>query len=330
VVLAKLEDYWLKLRLKDLDVPAAHLLNESGSISADMPTMDDAKHLYLKLKGEGRSKLFSNGADRNVTYLNTCIGSKTLDRYSTSDAAIFRDWLLNEQKVSATTVQRVFSSIKAIFNLAVGEFGLDIRNPFASVYLPAENGQKRDAIPTNLLKTVQSACMESDDDLRHLVALISDTGLRLAEAAGLHKSDIHLDRKDGAVPHLVIRKHKWRPLKTSTSERVVPLVGASLWAAERIVLQPSEFCFPRYTNGERCNSNSASASLNKWLKSVAGSSYVIHALRHSFRDRLRAIDAPVDLIDQLGGWSLQTVGQSYGEGYELEKMWEYMLRIELD
>ena len=26
-VLAKLEDYWLKLRIKDLDVPASHLLN---------------------------------------------------------------------------------------------------------------------------------------------------------------------------------------------------------------------------------------------------------------------------------------------------------------
>jgi len=28
-VLAKLENYWLRLRIKDLDVPASHLLNES-------------------------------------------------------------------------------------------------------------------------------------------------------------------------------------------------------------------------------------------------------------------------------------------------------------
>ena len=38
-VLAKLEDYWLKLRIKDLDVPASHLLNESLSITAGMPTI---------------------------------------------------------------------------------------------------------------------------------------------------------------------------------------------------------------------------------------------------------------------------------------------------
>ncbi|NBT41951.1 MAG: integrase, partial [Alphaproteobacteria bacterium] len=27
-----------------------------------------------------------------------------------------------------------------------------------------------------------------------------------------------------------------------------------------------------------------------------------------------------DMIDQLGGWSLQSVGQGYGDGYSLESM----------
>ena len=33
---------------------------------------------------------------------------------------------------------------------------------------------------------------------------------------------------------------------------------------------------------------------------------------HSFRDRLRAAEAPTELIDQLGGWSLKTVGSLMG------------------
>jgi len=33
---------------------------------------------------------------------------------------------------------------------------------------------------------------------------------------------------------------------------------------------------------------------------------------------MRAVEAPTDLIDQLGGWSLQSVGQGYGDGYSLE------------
>ena len=89
----------------------------------------------------------------------------------------------------------------------------------------------------------------------------------------------------------------------------------------------STYCFPRYCNKEACNSNSASAAINKWIKTIAGPDAVIHGLRHSFRDRLREVEAPVDLIDQLGGWSMQSVGQTYGNGYPLVNLREWMLRI---
>ena len=55
-----------------------------------------------------------------------------------------------------------------------------------------------------------------DDDLRWLIALLSDTGMRLSEAVGLLKSDIILDID---TPHLNLIPHPWRRLKTSESER---------------------------------------------------------------------------------------------------------------
>jgi integrase len=54
---------------------------------------------------------------------------------------------------------------------------------------------------------------------------------------------------------------------------------------------------------------------------------VVHGLRHSFRDRLRNVEAPTDMIDQLGGWSLKSIGQTYGNGYNLELMYKYILKI---
>ena len=117
-------------------------------------------------------------------------------------------------------------------------------------------------------------------------------------------------------------------MKTKASERIIPLVGASLWAAQRLSENADyDFCFPRYTNKRRCNSNSASAAINKWVKSIAGEDTVIHGLRHSFRDRLRAAEAHTELIDQLGGWSLKSVGQSYGNGYALENLSSWMDKI---
>ena len=57
---------------------------------------------------------------------------------------------------------------------------------------------------------------------------------------------------------------------------------------------------------------------------------MLHGLRHSFRDRLRAVDAPIEMIDRLGGWSLKTVGQAYGDGCQLEQMHLSMKLLSLD
>ena len=123
--------------------------------------------------------------------------------------------------------------------------------------------------------------------------------MRLAEAAGLMMKDLILDSPH---PHVFVAPYPHRSLKTKACKRIIPLVGASLWAAQRLSERnDSDFCLPRYTNKDRCNSNSASAAINKWIKSIAGKDAVIHGLRHSFRDRLRAAEALTELVNQLGG-----------------------------
>ena len=54
---------------------------------------------------------------------------------------------------------------------------------------------------------------------------------------------------------------------------------------------------------------------------------VIHSFRHSLRDRLRAVQCPSDMIDQLGGWTTASVGQGYGEGYSLEALKKHMAGV---
>ena len=133
-----------------------------------------------------------------------------------------------------------------------------------------------------------------------------DTGMRLGEGVGLLKSDINLDCE---IPHINLVPHPWRRLKTRSSQRYIPLVGEALWACKRILEhnEDSIIAFTRYTSINQCNANSASAALNKWLKSKLIDDYVIHGFRHSFRDRLRAVECPSDIVDQLGGWSLKSV-----------------------
>jgi integrase len=118
-------------------------------------------------------------------------------------------------------------------------------------------------------------------------------------------------------------------MKTASSERLVPLVGSSKWAAERILAQStdSRFAFPNYNDGKRTNANSASAALNKWLKSKIGRGYTIHSFRHSMRDRLRAVECPSEAIDQIGGWARKGIGECYGEGYRVHHLKTFLLKI---
>ena len=322
----RLDDYWLGLRLQKMDIPAIHLVSSNEDLDDSSPLISDSLDLYLRLKGEGKDKTFIRTATRNVEYIIKVLGNKSIRSYSSIDASKFRDWLI-EQGMSLSTVKRVFSSVKAIINLTIQEHGLDINNPFSKTYMPEiEDKQYRQSIPTETIKHIQSLCREYDDDLRWLVALLNDTGMRLGEGAGLLKSDINLDCE---IPHISLIPHPWRRLKTRASERCIPLTKESVWACKRILEHNKDnlFAFPRYTSSKGCNANSTSAALNKWLKEKLFNDYVVHGFRLSFRDRLRAVECPSEVIDQLGGWSLKSIGQGYGKGYKLSMLNKWLLKL---
>ena len=318
----RLDDYWSGLRLQKMDVPAIHLLiSDNDDARHDSPILKEAIEAYLILKGGVTNPVFARTARRNGRYVITALSNRPITAYSSADAAKFRDYLF-DKGLSLGSVRRIFGSVRSIINLVMREQGIEGTNAFSGTYMPQRYDQKeRQPIPSAALSVLQQNCKDEDDEARWLIALVSDTGMRLAEAAGLAMNDIYLDEE---LPHISIRTHSWRRLKTRSSERVVPLVGASLWAAKRLHQRGGAFAFPRYCNTEGCNANSASAALNKWMKGIIGNEYVIHGLRHSLRDRLRAVECPSDIIDQIGGWTTEGVGHGYGRGYTLEVMAKWM------
>ena len=286
--------------------------------------MDDVLDCYHRLKGADKNELFFKACERSIRYLKECLGDRPIEQLQAADAGLFRDYLF-DKGLSSSSVKRVFSTIRAIVNLSIRENGLGITNPFAGTFIPDDHNKvRREPIPAENITAIQHLCREIDDEPRWLIALISDTGMRLVEAAVLLSKDIVLDT---VIPHINLREHTWRSLKTSSSRRKIPLVGASFRAATRIKEQNTTFAFPKYCNEQKCNSTSASAALNKWLKPRVPDNCVIHSFRHSMRDRLRAIECPADIIDAIGGWSTDGVGQSYGKGYDLTVLGRWMEKI---
>ena len=258
----RLEDYWLGLRLQQIDIPAINLVRtpETSEV-CDCLTLSEAMDLYLRLKSAGKDKTFVRSAHRNVGYVIKVLGDHPLSAYSTVDAAKFRDWLI-DQGMARDTIKRVFGSIRSIINLAIKEQGLGCSNAFSGTFMPdGLRVTKRQPIPMDDIRKVQQKCRQQDDEPRWIIALLSDTGMRLGEAIGLLKADIDLCAE---IPHIDLKPHPWRRLKTPGSKRQIPLVGSSLWAAKRALGQhiDTKFAFPKYCSYEGHKTNSASAALN--------------------------------------------------------------------
>jgi integrase len=322
----RLEDYWLGLRLQNMDIPAIQVVKSSDAHENNTLLMSGACELYLRLKGVGKDKVFIRTANRNTQYVTNLLGDRPISSYSSNEAAQFRDWCI-DKGMGIKTVKRVFSSIRAIVNLAIAEEGLDCSNAFARTYFPDDdNANSRQPISVQDIKKVQSLCKDIDDEMRWLIALISDTGMRLGEAAGLLKKNIKLNDH---IPHIDLKPHSWRSLKTKGSQRLIPLTKEALWASKRLLEANNDsiFAFPRYCDERGCKANSASGGLNKWLHQYVPDNCVIHSFRHSLRDRLRAVECPSDIVDAIGGWKTSGVGHGYGNGYPLDVLDRWMNSI---
>ena len=153
----RLEDYWLSLRLANIDVPALHLLRDRPQkvTQSSCMTLTQALNLYLRLKGVNKGKVFRRGAERNIQSVVDVLRDRPLDEYSSSDAAAYRDYLL-KRGLTTNSVKRNFATIRSVINLAIQEHGLGCRNAFSKVYLPdLDDAKKRKPIPTDIINEIQ-------------------------------------------------------------------------------------------------------------------------------------------------------------------------------
>ena len=250
-------------------------------------------------------------------------GDRDVSEYTRQDAKLFVHHLRRKGNKTAT-IRRRINSLSAIINYAYSELDLDKRNPFTRLFIQNEGADvfKRGTFTNEQLKWGYDKALVSESTVKLLMPLLGETGCRLAEIVGLRLEDIDLEND---LIH--IRPNSARRLKNKTSERVLPLVGYAKQAIEQALTETdNEWLFPRYINSGDCYATHASNAVNKWLKKDFGG-LTAHSLRHTFRDRLRAVECPMDMIDQIGGWSsINSVGSFYGHGFNLEIVTKYVLR----
>ena len=250
-------------------------------------------------------------------------GDRDVGTYTREDAKLFVHHLHVKGNKSAT-IRRRINSLSAILNYAYAELDLDKRNPFTRLIIRNEgqDAHKRGTFTNEQLKQGYDKAVASGRQVKLLMPLLGETGCRLAEIVGLELQDIDMENE---LIH--IRPNLIRRLKTRNIERTLPLVGYAKIAMKLALDQADDrYLYPRYLKDGTCRATHASAALSKWLKKDFG--MTAHSLRHTFRDRLRAFGCPLELIDQIGGWSsIGTIGSKYGQGYELNAVREQAYKV---
>ena len=112
ILSARLDEQWLMLRIKHNQSPASELLVEA-EYKSELPLISEIFERYLDTKGHGKAELFFVHAKRNIGYVISAIGNKSIDLYSKTDAVEFRNWLI-KRGLQSSSIQRVMNALTSL------------------------------------------------------------------------------------------------------------------------------------------------------------------------------------------------------------------------
>ncbi|RWQ24202.1 tyrosine-type recombinase/integrase [Mesorhizobium sp.] len=296
----------------------------SGLGPAPLPTLEDAKRLYLRDRAKRSSssemarKKDEQRVERVVGYVRDALGKNPLlTELRRADARAVLDHMLRVIN-SPNTVERYLNDTRAVINHALKEMDLGhIANPFMGLVVGSANDaetakdRRRSLTDAELAAIrVRIDTLSRADDLKHLWRILEGTGCRLAEVTGARTVDVMVE---GELPHISVQWHEGRRLKNHSSRRKVPLVGEALKAAKVALEAAGEgaLLFPRY--GGDSGPTSASAALMKHVRAIVKDrKATVHSLRHNMKDRLRVAGVAKVTQDMILGHASGGVGETYG------------------
>ncbi|WP_062223053.1 tyrosine-type recombinase/integrase [Aureimonas sp. D3] len=275
---------------------------------------------------------------RAVGHLIAVIGDKPIAAVTRADAIRFRDrwfeWISTgkpEEGPDGETVMRVLKAetankdithIGKMIALLSDRLDLDLPRRFQGLRFVADEEDEEDGRAPFATSWIRDRILAPgllerlNPATRGVILTMINTGARPSELTGLRPADIRLKAE---IPHIRITSYTGRKLKTPFSKRELPLVGPSLEGAKLLLATAGEY---------KDNTDSLSALVGNFFRDHdlrERERQTLYSLRHSFKDRLTAADAP-DIIDaRLMGHKFNRPG--YGDGPTLEKKFEWVKKI---
>jgi integrase len=260
---------------------------------------------------------------RAVDILIEVIGDKAIGELTRDHALKFSDhWeeRVTEEGIQVGTANKNITHITGMLRAVSKRHRLRLDPVFAGTRLEGGTSRSRKPFDAGFIVNVilrRSALDGLNDEARAVVHIMVNTGARPAEIINLQPARILLGAE---IPHIQVRPDD-RVMKTEWSYRDLPLVGISL---DAMAAFPNGFA--RYFD----NGGTLSATVNKFFADNGmkpSELHTLYSLRHGFKDRLREVETPEELKDELMGHN--TGKPKYGDGHGLRLKLKYIQMIEL-
>jgi integrase len=284
---------------------------------------EQTQRIALSKMSPDQVRKWTSAKKRAVEILIEQKGDKPLHQLSRDDALSYSDWWEDRvltEGIGAGTANKNISHIGGMLRAVNKRLKLGLDDVFAATRIEGGRDGQRAPFAVEFIRDVILApgkLNELNEEARDAVYAMMESGARPSEIVNLTAAQIVLD---APIPFIRIRA-EGRVLKTEHSERDIPLIGLALDAMRR---HPDGF--PRYFD----KGSSLSATLMKYFGNhglLPTDKHKIYSFRHSFKDRLKAVEAPEELIDEMMGH--RTDKPKYGDGYGLGLKLKYLQMIAL-
>lgn len=311
-----------------LDPADQKLLELAEGTSSNELLFSEARDLYLHYKEKGVDPDFIKDTNYSCNVFIELFGDLPIASITREQANAYMEHLLTVRQNKTTSARRRIDKINAIMNKAITVKSLAIINPFRNLEIPKykSDSTRREDFTSSELLLIANRCQDEPTPALLVIAMLINTGARSGEIAGLRVCDVCLD---GQTPYIHINADE-RSIKTEVSERYVPLVGISLWAAKVAVSRSgSKWLFPSYVEDGKVKGRTVSASCSKWTKKLTHSKKTPHSFRHTLNAKFKDLEVSEEIRDAIFGWGSKKQSRHYGRPHSMDIRVKYLEQVKV-
>lgn len=266
--------------------------------------------------GEATLKQYKGQWSNFAKWCNQRNHIKQLDDVTKEDASDYFHALKESGRASGT-INKHLGLLKLVYRVIGKDHGV-MDNPFENIRKLKETQEHRKEIPENVLGELIE---KADVDLKYLLTLGAETGLRLKDCCLLEKSSVDLGSGWITVEPHKTQYHNSEPIHLKITDELRPLLEMSFSKST------SEYVHTKlatdYSTNETRVTNRIQAHFKKCglriykpgtgpgTKKRAVLHYGFHSLRHSFVTKHQANGTPQAVVMHMVGHKSRSINQKY-------------------